>query len=738
MPKKASVIASQQADVRGSGDRESTLDPFYIVAASPAADEHDRVLKHGDTFAVFDTFGDITPVGLGEEGIYFDGTRFLSSSLLRLENDRPLFLSSIVRDDNDVLAIDLTNADIHRDGKRQIARGTLHISRTKFLWEGVCYERLRILNYGLTPVEITLSLFIEADYADIFEVRGTKRERRGTDLDPEITADTLILGYRGLDDVRRRTVLTFQPQPSELSDREAFFRLRLEPRVEQVMSFAVGCELEGRRLSMQTYDQAFTESINAMKTAHAQGCGVRTSHEHFNAWLNRTAADIHMMNTRTPNGIYPYAGVPWFSTAFGRDGIITAMEMLWLNPAMARGVLSFLAATQAQEENATQDAQPGKILHETRGGEMAHLREIPFGLYYGSVDSTPLFVMLAGQYFERTGDRAFIESIWNNIVRALEWIDTYGDQDGDGFIEYRRNTPNGLVQQGWKDSHDSVFHADGSTAEPPIALCEVQGYVYAARQYAAAMARVMGHQNLADKLLAQATLIKNRFEEAFWCEELSTYAIALDADKRACRVRTSNAGHCLFTGIADPSRAKRVARTLLQEDSFSGWGVRTVASGEIRYNPMSYHNGSIWPHDNALIAAGLARYNLKKEVLKILVAIFDASIHIDLHRMPELFCGFPRRPSEGPTLYPVACAPQSWAAATVYMLLQAALGMTITANPPTIRFTHPTLPQVLKEVYIDNLSVGDASVDLVIQRYGNDVGINVVRRDGDVEIIMVK
>jgi len=465
---------------------------------------------------------------------------------------------------------------------------------------------------------------------------------------------------------------------------------------------------------------------------------VTTSNEQFNDWVNRSSVDLHLMVTQTPQGAYPYAGVPWYSTVFGRDGIITAMEFLWINPDIARGVLRYLSAHQATTVSPLQDAEPGKILHEVREGEMAALGEIPFRRYYGTVDATPLFVMLAGAYYQRTADRDFIQSIWPNLEAALQWIDRYGDSDGDGFIEYSRRSAKGLSVQGWKDSHDSVFHANGALAEGPVALCEVQGYVYAARRAAAQLAAVLGKSAEAEKLLRQADDLRRRFEEAFWCEELSTYALALDGQKQPCRVSASNAGHCLFTGIASAGHAARVAKTLLADSSFSGWGIRTLAEGAPRYNPMSYHNGSVWPHDNAIIAAGLARYGLSDCVLQVFTGLFDASIFVDLHRMPELFCGFVRRPAAGPTLYPVACAPQSWAGAAVFSLLQSLLGLTIDAPSRQIRFQRSAMPQSLKRISIANLRIADATVDLALERYPTDVGLELLRREGDVEVIMLK
>jgi glycogen debranching enzyme len=445
-----------------------------------------------------------------------------------------------------------------------------------------------------------------------------------------------------------------------------------------------------------------------------------------------------MLTTELATGPYPYAGVPWFNAPFGRDGIITALECLWLWPGLARGVLAYLASTQATEVVPEQDAEPGKILHETRCGEMASLGEMPFGRYYGSVDATPLFVMLAGAHYLRTGDRGLVEQLWPHVEAALGWINRYGDRDGDGFVEYQRQSSDGLLHQGWKDSDDAVFHVDGSLAQGPIALCEVQGYVYAARRAGAALADVLGLTARAAELERQAAALRERFEQAFWCEDLSTYALALDGDKRPCRVRTSNAGHCLFTGIAHEDRALRVAQTLLDSRSYSGWGIQTVACPEVRHNPMSYHNGAVWPHDNALIAQGFARYGLGTQAMQLLTGLFEASLCFDMHRMPELFCGFARQPSEGPVPYPVACAPQAWSAASVFLLLQASLGLSVDALTGQVSLFNPCLPRWIGEVRIHNLEVAGATLDLMLVPHEQDVRVNVLRRDGNVRVTVVK
>jgi glycogen debranching enzyme len=706
---------------------------YYILSTSSLADDRTCVLKDGDTFAVFDRRGDFETLGQGALGLYHRETRYMSRWVLRLGNGRPLLLSSAVREDNAALTVDLTNPDIGADGRLFIPRGTLHIERTKFLWKATQYERLRIRNYSVARLDVALTIQFAADFADIFEVRGIRRERRGQKLPSKVDRGELILTYKGLDGVLRRTHVACSPEPEEISAGEIRLDVNLPPKGEQAYVFTICCDSDQRK-----QETASSAPVKPFKAAHEREPRVYSGNEQFNDWLNRSAADLHMMVTDTPQGPYPYAGVPWFSTAFGRDGIITALETLWALPQISRGVLSFLANTQATASDPESDAEPGKIVHETRHGEMAALKEVPFGCYYGSVDATPLFVLLAGAYFRRTGDLPFVRQIWPNVEAALQWIDQFGDPDGDGFVEYKRRSKTGLVQQGWKDSNDSVFHSDGELADGPIALCEVQGYVYRARRLAAEVACALGDAKRSETLRCQAEALKQRFEHSFWCEDIGTYALALDGAKKQCRVRASNAGHCLFAGISSTERAGIVARTLLADDSFSGWGIRTLSSREIRYNAMSYHNGSVWPHDNAIIASGLARYGRKNAAARILSGLLDASIFLDLHRLPELFCGFERRSGEGPTLYPVACAPQSWASGAVFMLLQACLGLEVRASPPRLVFRRATLPDCLPRVRIEKLPVGDGSVSVALEKAGKSVGVTALNKPANVDIISIK
>ena len=709
---------------------------YYIVATERPAAVRTHVLKHGETFAVFDDFGDIDVEGRTELGLYHAGTRFLSQLKLTLATHRPLLLSSTVRRDNVVMSVDLTNPDLYTFGEVALPRGTLHINRTRHICNGVCYDLIRVRNFALAGVAIDLGLNFGSDYVDIFEVRGQQRKARGAMLPTQVAVDRVVLAYWGLDDVTRRTILTCSPPPDFLDAGVLRFRLQLGSRAERTIALAVACEIGAARTAVYSFDEALGRPRENHRAVMTLADRIESSNPQFNAWLRCSAADLGMMLTPTEHGLYPYAGVPWFDTTFGRDGIITALETLWLWPDLGRGVLTFLASTQAREISTEHDSQPGKILHEARKGEMAALGEIPFGRYYGSVDATPLFVMLAGAYFRRTADLGYIQSIWENIRAALDWIDRHGDLDQDGFVEYARRSPNGLVHQGWKDSHDSVFHADGRLAEGPIALCEVQGYVYAARLAAAHIAEALGHAGLAGELRQRAADLRLRFEERFWCEDMACYALALDGDKRPCAVRTSNPGHCLYAGLVAENRARAVLDGFADEHFYSGWGLRTVAENELRFSPMAYHNGSVWPHDNAFAAAGAARYQRKALAARILASQFEASTYFELHRLPELFCGFRRREGEAPTRYPVACSPQAWAAGAVFMLLEACLGISIDAQRRIVTLTHPLLPQGIDVVRIHGLDVGDAAVDLTLHRYSGSVGVDVERRVGHFDVIV--
>jgi glycogen debranching enzyme len=714
-------------------------DALHIVASAERTSERVRSLKHGDTFAVFDHYGDIRCAQSGEEGLYYDGTRFLSCLSVEIDGVRPMLLGSTVRDDNDQLTVTLTNPDVFLGSKLYRSANSLHLAKKIFLYGAVCYQQIGLENYAFEPVDTVLTVRFSADYMDIYEVRGMSRKERGLDLIPDVEAEKVGLHYEGLDGELRSTLIRFTPVPTAISASSAEFRISLRPRERLAIAITISCRRALRsELPPLEIEAARSRVLGEIEQQKATSCWLQSGNGQFNAWVGRALSDLHMMITPLSTGPYPYAGVPWFNTPFGRDGIITAWECLWMWPAVAKGVLGYLAATQATEVILEQDAEPGKILHETRNGEMAALREMPFGRYYGSVDATPLFVALAGAYYERTGDLEFIASIWPNLSAALNWMTSYGDKDGDGFIEYERSSVDGLIHQGWKDADDAIFHRDGTPAQGAIALCEVQGYAFAAYRGAARLAAALGQDAQGSDFLARANGLYRRFNEAFWCEELSTYAIALDGEKRPCRVVASNAGHCLFTGIATQERAAQIAETLLSKQCFSGWGIRTVADSESRFNPMSYHNGSVWPHDNALIAQGMANYGLSQQVNRVFKGLFDAALYFDLHRMPELFCGFAQESGEGPVLYPVACAPHSWSAASVFLLFQACMGIQVNAARKQVTFWRPVLPDFLTEVSIRNLCVGGGSLDLEARRHGDEVSITVESNRSDIAVLLVK
>ena len=709
--------------------------PFYIPATG-ATSRPRRTLKHNDTFAVFDSHGDIGATAGGPDGLFDRDTRYLSNLELLLNGAQPLLLGSAIRDDNLSYHIDLTNADVYENDRIVLLKDTVHIARTIYLSDGSLRERIALTNHGAQEVHLTLSLAFASDFADIFEVRGIRRKRRGQVWSRMLGAGSVVLSYRGLDAALRETALSFEPAPTAQMESTATYSLQLPPGAKRTIFVTVSsCGL------LPELTQSFFEGLAFLhrerRGATRAMAAVETSNSVLNEILCRSMSDLQMLMTATPDGPYPYAGIPWYSTCFGRDGIITALQMLWMDPAVAAGVLKRLAHYQADAEDARSDASPGKILHEMRGGEMAALGEIPFGLYYGSVDATPLFVVLAGLYAQRTGDYAFVGALWPAIERALRWIDEKGDLDGDGFIEYARASETGLANQGWKDSHDAVFHADGSLAQGPIALVEVQGYVYSAKRLAAACARRLGLAERATALERQAQELQVRFEEAFWCEEIGTYVLALDGAKRPCKVRTSNAGHALATGIADRDRARRVADGLMHTRFYSGWGIRTVASGEARYNPMSYHNGSIWPHDNALIVQGLARYGRKRGINLIFDGLVRATTYMEHRRIPELYCGFRRRPGRGPTLYPAACSPQAWAAGAPFLMLQAMLGMQFDYDARRITLVDPCLPASAGRIVVRNLALGDAKIDFAVCQEGEGVSVQVLRTIGDLQISLL-
>jgi glycogen debranching enzyme len=729
------ALASIGQDVRAA--------EYFIPAVTSLAERRLRTLKHADSFGIFNPSGDAIAGPASPEGLFYRDTRHLSHFLLTLNEQLPILLASTVRDDNALLTCDLTNPDIYAaDGRLMLEHDVIHIRRQRFLWNSTCHERLALRHFGTTPQTLRLGLSFAADFADLFEVRGSRRERRGVHQ-PAIVGKTEVeLGYTGLDGLRRRSVVRFGAPVESLTANSAVFPLVLQPGETRTIDLAVECttqdepRIQGGESHGRTdaFLPALRRARRTMRISASRAAAVTSANPTFNEAWRRAISDLYMLVTETEDGPFPYAGIPWFSTVFGRDSLITALQTLWLDPAIARGVLRHLARHQATAFDPSSDAEPGKILHETRSGEMALLGEVPFRRYYGSVDSTPLFVMLAGAYLERSDDIETLRALWPNIVAALRWMDESGDRDGDGFIEYRRQRDTGLVNQGWKDSNDSIFHADGSLAQGSVALVEVQAYAFGAWRAAAAIAHRLGDGTAAKKYAERADSLQRRFDAVFFDEAMGTYVLALDGNKKPCRVRASNAGHALFSGIALPERAAQIVKCLSGPEFFSGWGVRTLATDQPRYNPMSYHNGSVWPHDNALIAAGFARYGFRRNAARIFDGLFAASRYIDLHRLPELFCGFPRRRSHGPTPYPVACSPQAWATATPVSLLQSCLGLGFDTARGSVVFAKPLLPDFLDDIALHRISLGGSSVDVVLSRSKPELAVEVTGRRGRIGV----
>ncbi len=671
-------------------------------------------LKSGDTFLQSDALGDIQGI---DDGLFTNDTRMLSRYELRVAGHRPSLLGAAINQRNTLFTAHLTNQPLPALGENALQAGVIHIERDRLLYSERLHERVQLTNYGPDTVHVTLQFLFAADFRDIFEVQGCVRRARGSFLEPEVDKQFARLHYRGRDDRVRRTSIAFSDAPGSLSAEAALFHIHLARGATRELFIEI--ETGARDLNDLPSERRYlaaAERLNAeVRTRVGLGATIETPGRLFNLWLDKSSSDLALLTTVLPTGPYPCAGIPWFATQFGRDGIIAALQTLWINPHLAAGVLRFLGATQAQESVPFRDAEPGKILHEMRRGEMAALNEVPFGRYYGSVDSTPLFVMLAAGYENRTGDQSLVDELWVQLKGAVAWIEQRLAHSRSGFLDYQSAQPSGLVNQGWKDSKDSIFHADGSFPVGPIAVVEVQGYAYAAFNCMAQLLSRRGQDNEAATLHRRACILRAAIEERFWAPELEFYGLAVDGEDRLCRVRASNAGHLLYCGVPSAERAARIIAQLRSREFSNGWGLRTLASDAPRFNPMSYHNGSVWPHDTALCAAGIARYGSRGDAVRLTSEVFEAANHFAM-RLPELYCGFERIEGQTPTPYPVACLPQAWAAGAVFMLLQACLGLSIDGVRQEVHVCTPELPLGIESVMIRHLQVGDEVIDLRCHR----------------------
>jgi glycogen debranching enzyme len=717
---------------------------FYILASALASRRTTRVLADGRSFAVFEAGGDILTSPAEALGFFHRDTRYLSRFELRIAGETPYFLNSYLSDDNAQLRVNMTNPDLGvQRGFIELRRDAIQIERSWVLADPSIYQRLCVRNFTRSPVRLPLEFAFAVDFADLFEVRGVKRRRRGDTLAPRSSSDEVEFAYRGLDGVRRVSRIIFHPKPNALDENRATYVLNLKPDERFELEIRVSCENsdekpEASRPAPERFGQALAVRRREIDDLEANFARVSASNDFLDSLLRGSTTDLISLISKRPGGAFVMAGIPWFATLFGRDSLVTALSILPFAPEMANRTLRALAGLQGAEVNEKRDEQPGKIPHELRWGEMAATGEVPFGRYYGSVDSTPLFLWLFGRYVENCGATKLAEELWPNVERALEWVEKWGERRGAGFVEYMRETPGGLSNQGWKDSVDAISHADGSLARPPIALCEVQAYVYAAYRSIGTVAERLGKTHLAQRLHNRAAALHESFVNHFWMEDQRTVALALDGDGRPCRVVSSNAAHCLAAGMLDETQANALARKLMAEDMFSGWGIRTLSAAERRYNPMSYHNGSVWPHDNAIAALGMGRIQGREGVIKILEGLLDAAVHLHSNSLPELFCGFHREPRLGPVPYPVACHPQAWAAGSVFLILQSMLGMRVMGFDRRLVIDSPVLPDWLEWLRIDELNVGDCRVSLMVRRTPSGAAIEVLEKRGPVVVEVLK
>lgn len=698
------------------------------------------MIKDAGIFLCARPDGDIHPARVTGEGLYANDTRYLSELRVQL-GGRPPVLLSYAAETGSRAVVNATNARLTLDQGPHVPQQTLGVRRVIAVG-GRLYHQMELYNFAGHAVSTTLELWLAADFADVFEVRGAgHRAVRGHALAPKLTPRGLLLAYVGEDEQFRETVVEFDPKPDVIAfdgqRAHVTWPVTLKPGKTSSVLLTAEPSLGGKRRVRRRLETAITRLQRAQREWEAECTKVETDNELFDKFIAASLRDLHALMTPSPGGEIVAAGIPWYVAPFGRDSLLTAQQTLMLNPQIARNTLLVLARLQARSEDPWRDAEPGKILHELRSGELAGAGIIPHTPYYGSVDATPLFIVLAAAYHRWTGDTETLARLRPALDAAIGWIDRYGDRDGDGFVEYEVRSSGGLRNQGWKDSGDSVMHADGTLAEGPVALVEVQGYVYLAKQRIADVYEVLGAADVAATLRDQADDLRTAFNEAFWDPDEGTFVLALDGRKRQVRSVTSNPGHCLYCGIVDPERAAALAERLMASDMFSGWGIRTLSSHSPAYNPMSYHNGSVWPHDNAVIAAGLKRYGFHDATERIASALFDVAAGARDFRLPELYCGFDRLEANVPVAYPVACIPQAWAAATPFMLLQAMLGVSARSGEGTLAVNKPMLPGWLTRSEIRDLRIADSKVSLGFERDGDITGFSLLGQSGSVRVNMV-
>jgi glycogen debranching enzyme len=708
----------------------------FIVSEVP---KKSLILKEGECFVFTLENGDMPHGNRAGLGLYYRDTRYLSTLELKVEGMEPLYLTSST-ERGYMANIHLSNPDIITDGGVRIPQDVVNIRRSRVIRDGLV-ERIHVRNYHTAPIFITLSLSFSSDFADIFEVRGMQRKKRGRVHVPRFSGNTLTLSYTGLDRMKRSTRITFNLKPAFVrrgkAGAEVNFTLLLNPYEKQILDITVVPLEEGEEKCPPPYPQCLLELRNSYQEWAEAGTSIRTDNDVFNIMLQRSVRDLRALYTTTRYGSIIVGGLPWYATPFGRDALITCYQLMIFRPDLARESLRFLSMFQGDRVDDWRDEEPGKIIHEIRQGEMTRTGEIPHSPYYGTVDATPLFLLLLTEYYKWTGDLSLFTELRDSVESALRWVDEYGDMDGDGFVEYSRRSSMGLLNQYWKDSGDSILLPGGKLPCPPIATVETQGYVYYAKRRLAEIYRQAGEEERAERLSRDAEKLRKKVEEHFWDDELDFYVLALDGEKRPVRVVSSNGGQLLFTGLPSPERARAVIRRLISRDMFSGWGIRTLSNKEDYYNPMSYHNGSIWPHDNALILKGIKRYGELEAFQAVVNGLTEASMHMENMRLPELFCGFKRKRFDEPVPYPVACSPQAWSSGCLFLFLQSALGLEPDAARGVLYVNRPFLPSLINRVELKKLRVGEAELDLLFQRTETGTtSFSVLRKKGDIRVVI--
>jgi glycogen debranching enzyme len=715
----------------------SRLERAPVISAE--AGEDLMTLKHGRTFLCSSWSGDIEPGPARGGGLYLDDTRYLSELRLEVGGRSPLVLTSSAARAYEAV-VDMTNPAMEDLAGAEVPQMALGIRRRRVL-DHQAHERVELHNYAGMRARVEVRLTLAADFADVFQIRGVRERASSDGADPpRFDGGEVCFSRVGSDAFRRDTVVTLDPPPEdrEVDGTQVVLRwdVDLEPGAKATITATIQPAPGGVREPVAAFERAAEHAAGQAERWRARCAGITTDHPSFDHFVEASVRDLGALRTPEEGGEILAGGIPWYVAPFGRDSLITCHEILLLNPEPARQTLRYLAARQATEDDPARDAEPGKILHEERFGELARSGQIPHTPYYGSVDSTPLFLMLAAEYHRWTGDLELMSELRPNLDAALKWIDDFGDLDGDGLVEYRRRSPAGLENQGWKDSEDAIVHLDGTLAQPPVALVEVQAYVFRAKRLIAEVYEALGEPDRGGELRAQARALCEAFEAAFWMPDEGFYAMALDGQKRQVRSISSNPGHALACGIVAPDRATAVAERLLAEDMMSGWGIRTLSSGHPSYNPMSYHTGSVWPHDNAIAAAGLKRYGFAEAAERIATAMFDVAVGQRDFRLPELFCGFRRRADVPVVSYPVACRPQAWAAGALFALLQSMLGVTARAGESTLRIEQPAIPSWLGSVELRGVRVGSGRVSLRFTSAGGVTSSTLLEREGDVRVTL--